>query len=270
MSQPPPVPPVPPVAPRESFEHAEHGVPRLDPYHWMGKNSAGLTEYLVAERAFYDSSCAHVHSLVSALRTEMVGRVPDVETSPRWQRLRFSYYTRHRTGNDYAEIVREIRSIATDSKPIPPATGALDDENRSRAGLDTVLDIGSLADDSGYLDLGLALVSPDENLLAYSVDTTGDEVFELRFRDLRTGTDLPDRIPRTYYGGAWSADSQWFFYTVHDQAYRPFQLWRHRIGTAVGGRRGRAGGAGRALRPDRAALAQRRPGHRSGREPRHR
>ena len=40
-------------------------------------------------------------------------------------------------------------------------------------------------------------------------------------------------VPRTYYGGAWSADSQWFFYTVHDQAYRPFQVWRHRIGTPV-------------------------------------
>ena len=33
----------------------------------------------------------------------------------------------------------------------------------------------------------LTLVSPDEDLLAYSVDTDGDEVFELRFRDLRTG-----------------------------------------------------------------------------------
>ena len=38
----------------------------------------------------------------------------------------------------------------------------------------------------------LTLVSPDEDLLAYSVDTDGDEVFELRFRDLRTGADLPD------------------------------------------------------------------------------
>ena len=74
---------------------------------------------------------------------------------------------------------------------------------------------------TGYLDVGLTLVSPDEDLLAYSVDTDGDEVFELRFRDLRTGEDLPDGSPRSYYGGAWSADSQWFFYTVHDEAYRP-------------------------------------------------
>ena len=65
---------------------------------------------------------------------------------------------------------------------------------------------------------------------------TGDEVFELRFRDLRTGADLPDVVPRSYYGGAWSADSRWFFYTVHDEAYRP----------APG-----AGGTGSARRPRR-------------------
>ena len=96
-----------------------------------------------------------------------------------------------------------------------------------------VLDVEALAADGDHLELGLTLVSPDEDLLAYSVDRTGDEVYELRFRDLRTGTELDDVIPRTYYGGGWSADSRWFFYTVHDQAYRPQQVWRHRIGTTT-------------------------------------
>jgi oligopeptidase B len=94
-----------------------------------------------------------------------------------------------------------------------------------------VLDIASLDGGTGYLDVGVTLVSPDEDLLAYSVDTAGDEVFELRFRDLRTGEDLADRVPRSYYGGAWSADSSSFLYTVHDDAYRPFQVWRHRLGS---------------------------------------
>lgn len=95
---------------------------------------------------------------------------------------------------------------------------------------DVLLDVSGLAAGDDYLELGLTLVSPDEDLLAYSVDTDGDEVYRLRFRDLRTGEDLPDEVPRTYYGAAWSADSQSFFYTVHDAAYRPCQVWRHRIG----------------------------------------
>lgn len=94
-----------------------------------------------------------------------------------------------------------------------------------------LLDANLLADDSGYLELGLMMVSPDAQLLAYSVDRAGDEVYQLGFRDLETGEDLPDEVPRCYYGGAWSAASDHFFYTVHDHAYRPFQVWRHAMGT---------------------------------------
>jgi oligopeptidase B len=220
----------PPVAPREPFEHTEHGVVRPDPYHWMHGDTPALTGYLSAERSFYDSSVAHLHPLVSTLKAEMFSRLPPAEVSARWRRTRFSYYTLHLAGNDYAHIVREIHGIETVSKQISPVLGQLTDENRT---VETVLDVGSLADDSGYLELGVTLVSPDEDLLAYSFDTTGDEVYALRFRDLRTGVDLAEVVPRSYYGGAWSADSQWFFYTVHDEAYRPHEVWRHRIGTPV-------------------------------------
>ena len=149
----------------------------------------------------------------------MFSRLPPAEVSARWRRTRFSYYTVHPAGNDYAQIVREIRGFETHSKQISPVLGRSADENRIEdVFAELVLDIGSLADDSGYLELGLTLVSPDEDLLAYSVDTTGDEVYALRFRDLRTGEDLAEVVPRSYYGGAWSADSRWFFYTVHDEA----------------------------------------------------
>ena len=94
-----------------------------------------------------------------------------------------------------------------------------------------MLDIDGLRGESAYVDLGLCELSPDERLLAYSVDLTGDEVYELRFRDLSTGQDLPDIVPRSYYTGAWSSAGDQFFYTVHDEAYRPFEVRRHVLGT---------------------------------------
>lgn len=205
---------------------------RADPYHWMrDADSSELLAHLVAERRWYDTSVAHLLPFVATLQAEMVSRLPSVQLSPPWHRPRFSYYTRQRAGSDYAQLLREIRTPGaaplTESGPDAP-----DDDEKRVAEL--VLDPGSLVTDSGYLDLGVTSVSPCENLLAYSVDRTGDEVFGLRFRDLRTGTDLAEEIPRSYYGGAWSADSAWFFYTVHDTAYRPFQVWRHRLGTPAG------------------------------------
>ena len=204
---------------------------RPDPYHWMHDTaSPALLAHLGAERTFYDSSIAHLRPLVLVLRAEMVSRLPDTDRSASWSRTRFSYRTEHRAGSDYAQLIREKHGSDTVPKQNFAVGSGNDDENRSAG--EVVLDVGSLADDSGYLDLGLTLVSPDEDLLAYSSDTTGDEVFALRFRDLRTGRDLDDEIARSYYGGAWSADSRTFFYTVHDAAYRPHQVWRHRIGTS--------------------------------------
>jgi oligopeptidase B len=169
-------------------------------------DSPELLAYLTEERSWYDSSTAHLHSLVETLRSEMESRVPPTDLSVSWERDGYSYYTRHAAGSNYAQLLRDG---------------------------EIVLDANSLTDESGYLDLGLTQYSPDGTLLAYSVDRTGDEVFALHFRDLRTGQDLGEVVPRSYYGGAWSADSSWFVYTVHDELYRPHQVWRHRIGTPV-------------------------------------
>ncbi|QZY30602.1 prolyl oligopeptidase family serine peptidase [Nocardioides coralli] len=229
-----PHPAVPPTAPREPHEHRQHGVSRPDPYWWMHQESPELLAHLAAERAWYDGSVAHLDSLTERLTAEMSARLPATELSPRWRRMRFSYYTSTPEGSDYPRIMREFRNdrVATPGESLPE--GAESDEIRDAVDGPTVLlDVASLRTDSDYLELGLTLVSPDENLLAYSADTTGNEVYRLRFRDLTTGEDLEEEVPRTYYGGAWSADSRWFFYTVHDQAYRPHQVWRHRLGTPV-------------------------------------
>jgi oligopeptidase B len=221
----------PPVARRSAWTHTEHGVEREDPWFWMREESAELLAHLAMERAFYEASCSHLQSLVSTLRSESTSRVPATARSADWARHRFSYYTSHSTGSDYACLLREKRNDSPFHTEVSEGSSPPDDENRRHP--EVLLDIGSLADDTGYLDLGLSVVSPDETLLAYSVDRAGDEVFELRFRELTSGTDLDEVILRSYYSGAWSADSSCFFYTVHDRAYRPCEVWRHRLGTPV-------------------------------------
>lgn len=42
-----------------------------------------------------------------------------------------------------------------------------------------------------------------------------------------------DTIPYIYYGIAWANDSQHIFYSIVDDAVRPFKLQRHRLGTPV-------------------------------------
>jgi oligopeptidase B len=214
-----PTPPTaPPRAERRPFTHTEHGVERPDPYSWLGGDEPAVLDHLVAERAFYDASTVHLDSFRSALKAEMLSRLPANDESARWSRRRFTYWTRHPVNSDYAELWR----LNHDSD----GGSTTDSESFSK-----FFDINAEDRGTGHLDLGVTSISPDEDLLAYSIDTAGDEVFELRFRDLRTGEDLPDRVPRSYYGCAWSADSRDFFYTVHDELYRPCEVRRHRLGT---------------------------------------
>jgi oligopeptidase B len=216
---PPAAPPMaPPIAQRRPFSHAEHGIDRPDPYYWLGSEDPAVLRHLLAERAFYDASTVHLGSLRSTLKAEMLSRLASDDESARWDRRRFSYWTRHPVNSDYAELWR----LNHDSD----AGSTTDSESSS-----LFFDINAEDRGTGYLDLGFTAVSPDEDLLAYNVDPAGDEVFELCFRDLRTGEDLPDRVARSYYGGAWSADSRTFFYTVHDESYRPHQVFRHRLGS---------------------------------------
>ena len=96
-----------------------------------------------------------------------------------------------------------------------------------------LLDENVLAAQTGFVDVGVREPSPDDVLLAWSADTSGAEVYELRIRDLRTGEDLPEVIPRSFPGVAWDVASRHLFYLVADDRFRPFQVWRHEVGTAA-------------------------------------
>ena len=226
----------PPIAPTTPYEHTEHGVVRPDPYHWLREvSSPAVLEHLRAERDWYETATTHLGSLITTLHSEMTSRVPPTTQSVPWRHRDCSYYTRHAAGSDYAQLFRDCRTSDPTAKHESVAGTSSGDgmSGPHSDGEELLLDEDELLDESGYLELGTVLVSPDGQTLAYSVDRTGDEVYALRFRDLRTGEDLPEEIGRTYYTGAWAADGQTFLYTVHDEAYRPFQVWRHRLGTPV-------------------------------------
>jgi oligopeptidase B len=178
----------------------------------MRQGGDAFLGHLEAERAYYDETTAHSRTLSDQLYDEMTQRLSLADPSVSWQVDASLYYTRAVAGKQYRELVR-VREDGT--------------------GEQVLLDENALAAGTAYFSLGVRELSPDGRLLAYSVDVVGDEVYELRVRDLERGEDLPDRIPRSYYGLAWSADSSTLIYTVHDEAYRPYLVKRHELGTPV-------------------------------------
>jgi oligopeptidase B len=182
-----------------------------------------MRDYLAAERVYYKREMAPTRALQDRLLAEMTARVAPAEDSVSWRRGGLRYFTRVAEGQELEQFCR----TAGAGEPGGPGEAA-------QVLLDANLLLGDPACTGGYVDLGVREVSPDGRLLAYSVDFTGDELFQLRIRDLATGEDLPDRIDATYYGLAWAADSQSLFYVLTDQAYRPHEVWRHELGTGPG------------------------------------
>jgi len=218
-----------PAADRRRSVHEVGGVRREDDYAWLQNLSdPEVIAHLEGERRHHDAAVAHLAGAREALLAEMTARTEAATESVPWRRGGVRYLTRTAEGAQYECLYR-----------VDPATGAEE----------LVLDRGALAPaptgpadapspagaPSVHVGLGCAEPSPDGRLLAYSVDVTGEELFELRFRDVATGTDLPDRLFPVLHGGAWSADGTLFFYTVPDDAYRPYLVARHRLGTEVAG-----------------------------------
>jgi oligopeptidase B len=100
-------------------------------------------------------------------------------------------------------------------------------------GEEVLLDGNALAGDGQFFAVGAYSVSPDGRLLAYSTDFSGGERFTLRVKDLVTGETGADEIPDTFYGASWSLHGTALFYTTVDDAWRPFRVWRHIVGTAA-------------------------------------
>ena len=163
-----------------------------DPYGWMRDTQLpAMRGYLAAERSYYEQQMALLRGLRDELRQEMTGLLAAAEESVRWRDGRSWYCTRTVPGQEF----EQFRRAAGRRDPVQ----VLLDEN--------VL-LSDPACGGGYVALGVREVSPDGRLLAYSVDFAGDEVYQLRIRDLASGQDLPDRIERTCdYGLAWAADA---------------------------------------------------------------
>jgi oligopeptidase B len=201
----------PPVARREPVEHVLHGDRRVDHYDWLRhKENPGVIEYLKAENAYTDAILKSTEGFQEELYQEMLGRIQQTDLSVPYKLRGYLYFTRTEEGKQYAIHCRKQE-----------VEGAADEH---------LLDLNQLAVGHSFLGLDSFEVSHDNQLLAYSTDTTGFRQFVLQVKNLRSGITLSERIERVT-SVAWASDNRTLFYTVEDETTkRSHRLYRHVLG----------------------------------------
>jgi oligopeptidase B len=202
----------PPVARREPVEHLLHGDLRIDHYAWLReKQSPEVIAYLNAENAYTDAVMRGTEGFQENLYREMLGRILQTDLSVPYRLRGYLYFTRTEEGKQYP-----IHCRRRDVEGAPE---------------ELLLELNVLAEGHSFLGLGSFAVSDDNQLLAYSIDTTGFRQFTLHIRDLRAGETLPEVIERVT-SVAWAADNRTLFYTVEDETTkRSYRFYRQTLGT---------------------------------------
>jgi len=217
----------PPVAPRKPSTRVHHGDEFVDDYEWLrdAENPETLA-YLEAENAWAEQQTAGLAELRETIFNEIKDRTQETDLSVPVRHGQWWYYSRTVEGLQYSLRCRCPLERPTDDWDPPVLEPGVD-----VPGEQVLLDSNVEAEGHDYFSLGGFSLTDDDNLLAWSVDTVGDERYSIRVKDLGTGEVLPDEILGTSGGVTWAADGRHFFYTTVDDAWRPHRVWRHALGS---------------------------------------
>ncbi len=190
-----------------------------DPYAWLqNRDTDEVLDYLKAENAWQEQQLAEQTGLRESLFEEIKGRILETDLSLPSPWGPYLYYTRTTQGDEYARHYRCPRP-ADDSNTVDESAEEL------------LLDPNEMAD-GGFFSLGAFSISPDHQRLAYSLDTSGDEVYELYVKELSTGQISSLPFENCDGSMTWANDSQTLFFGELDDTHRPGKLHRHTLGTA--------------------------------------
>ncbi len=202
---------IPPVARRRPKVLARFGERRTDPYFWLReRDDPEVIEYLRAENRYTEAVMKPLERFRESLYAEMLGRIRETDQSVPYRHRGYWYYQREVEGLQYPIYCRREGSMEAPEQ--------------------ILLDENELAKGRAYTSIGALEVSPDGDLLAYTVDFTGFRQYTLLVKDLRTGALTADAAQRVT-SLAWAADGRTLFYVEeHETTKRSYRLHRLALG----------------------------------------
>lgn len=199
-------------------------VPRMreDPWFWLrddDRKNADVLAHLKKENEYAAQKTAHLEGLRDALFEEHKSHLKETDDQPPYLSGGFFYYTRTVQGLSYKIHCR---------RPAVPGAHVPDPGSQE----EVLLDENKVAEGTSHCDIRSVKPSPDHKFLAYAVDFSGNEVYQVRVLDISSGDFIPGPVADMAGNLAWG-DSATLFYLTQDETLRPYRAWRHSLGTAA-------------------------------------
>ena len=203
----------PPKANRIPHTLEKHGDVRIDDYYWLrNKDNAEVLNYLKAENDYAEKALGQTKELEETLFQEIKGRIKPTDLSVPFLMGPYWYYVRYEADKEYGIYCRKRHTLESQEE--------------------VMLDGNVLAQGHEYFSLGNWMLSFNDELLAYAIDTQGRRIYTIYVKNLRTGEVLSDTIPDVTGNMDWANDNRTLFYSKQDpDTLRANQVFRHVLGT---------------------------------------
>ncbi|RYY38085.1 hypothetical protein EON62_00710, partial [archaeon] len=193
-------------------------VARSDDLAWLRDDEREAPEvlrHLEAENAYTAAMTAAWAPDVEALYQEFRSRMKETDAEAPYRHGAFMYYSATVEGEAYPRHCRRLAGVADAREEI-------------------VLDENAVAAGNKMCDVHAVEVSPDHSLVAYAVDFSGSEEYDVMFKATSTRGDraVPtDVLHGVASGVEWGADCDSVYYQTMDDTHRPYRVYRHVMGT---------------------------------------
>jgi len=194
-----------------SYKLEIHQDVRIDNYYWLNnKENPDVIKYLEDENAYTAKELSSTEELQENLYQEMKSRIKEEDQSLPTKKDDYYYYTRFEEGSQYQIYCRKYKTLDSEEE--------------------IFLDVNELAKGYEYFNVGNYALNNDQSILAYSIDIKGRRIYDIFFKNLKTGKLLDDKILEVT-GNAVFAQDDYLFYTDKNKAtLRSDCVYLHKVG----------------------------------------
>ena len=186
-----------------------HNHERIDEFYWLNeRGNQKVIDYLNSENDYRNSYMEDYKGLENELFEEIKSRIKEDDSSVPYLDNGYYYYTRFEKGKQYPIYCRKKDNLKNDEE--------------------ILIDVNKMSQGHEYFRIGGIDISPNNKIMAYSVDTISRRLYTVHFKNLETGKENTHTISNTSGGVSWANDNMTLYYNQKNtKTLRTEKVMRH-------------------------------------------